>query len=132
MTPVERSPDAWARLRVDANCALRRGAWYRVVHLSRDRAVLDDTREQVRVARRLVETVFQAPTRWTVVPLPRDAVNVPAEWGNRYAVCPACYARAPIVDFALELRCPKCRGVFGIAWDERYLRPPLTGPRRRT
>lgn len=122
MTSVERSPHAWARLRVDVNCALRRGAWYRVVRLTRDRAVLDDTREHVPVARRLIQTVFMAPRRWTVVPLPRDAANVPADWGNRYAVCPACYARAPIHDFSPALRCPKCRSVFAIAWDEHYLR----------
>lgn len=122
MRPTEHSPHAWARLRVDVNCALRRGAWYRVVRLTRDRAVLDVTDERVPVARRLVQTVYQEPRRWTVVPLPRDAVNVPAEWGTRYTVCPACQARAPIADFPPEMACPQCRGVFAIAWDEHYLK----------
>ena len=122
MQPLERSPHAWGRLRTDVDCGLRRGAWYRVTQLTRDHVVLQVTREQMRVARRLVQTVFQEPTRWSIVPLPRGAVNVPAEWGTRYAVCPACHGRAPIVDFPGELPCPHCQGVFKIAWEEHYLK----------
>jgi len=119
---LEHQPRAWARLRVDVNCALRRGAWYRVVRLTRDKLVLAVTDEQVPVPRRLLKTVFAQPSRWTVVSRPSDAVNLPSDWGTRYAVCPACQGRAPISGFSLELACPHCRGVFAVAWDERYLK----------
>jgi hypothetical protein len=122
MPPLEHAPHAWARLRVDTNCALRRGAWYRVLRLTRDQAVLQVTREPVPVERRLVQTVFQPPTRWSVVPRPQDAARVPEQWGTRYAVCPACHGRAPLNDFPREMRCPHCRGTFEIAWDEHYLK----------
>ena len=123
MRPLDHSPHAWARLRVDVNCALRRGAWYRVVRLSRDRAVLQVTRDRVPVERRLVQTVFQPPNRWSVVPRPADATDLPPrQWGQRYAVCPGCQGRAPISDFPPDMRCPHCRGLFAIAWDEQYLR----------
>lgn len=121
MQPTDVSPHIWARLRVDVNCALRRGAWYRVLRLTRDQAILDGMRGRARVARRLLQTAFEPPSRWTVVPRPRDAVNLPPEW-TRYAVCPACHERAAITDFSPDMRCPKCRGVYGIAWDEHYLK----------
>ena len=119
---VEHHPRAWARLRVDINCALRRGAWYRVLRLSRDKVMLDVTHEHVPMPRRLVKTVFARPSRWTVVPRPSDAINLPSDWGTRYAVCPACQGRAPISGYSLELPCPHCRGVFDVAWDEHYLK----------
>ncbi len=80
------------------------------------------TDEQIPVPRRLLKTVFAQPSRWTVVPRPSDAINLPSDWGTRYAVCPACQGRAPISGFSLELACPHCRGVFAVAWDERYLK----------
>jgi len=119
---VEHHPRAWARLRVDINCALRRGAWYRVLRLTRDKVTLDVTHENVPMPRGLVKTVFARPTRWTVVPRPSDAINLPSDWGTRYAVCPACQCRAPISGYSLELPCPHCRGVFAVAWDEHYLK----------
>ena len=76
---VEHHPRAWARLRVDVNCALRRGAWYRAVRLTRDNVTLDVSRERVPVPRRLLQTMFAAPARWSVVPRPSDAVNLPDE-----------------------------------------------------
>jgi hypothetical protein len=93
MRPNEPTPHVWARLRVDVNCGLRRGAWYRVVRVTRDKVFVDVARERVRVARRLVQTVFEAPTRWSVVPLSRHAANVPAEWG-RATRCAPCVTRA--------------------------------------
>jgi len=112
----------WARLRVDVNCGLRRGAWYPVVRFVKDRAVLDVTDDRVPVPRRLLQTVFSAPLQWSIVPLPDDAVNVPSEWGGRYVVCPACHARAPLSGHPMDLPCARCGGEFRIAWDEHYLR----------
>jgi hypothetical protein len=59
------------------NCALRRGAWYRAVRLTRENVLLEVMREQVPVPRRLVKTTFAQPARWSVVPRPADAVNFP-------------------------------------------------------
>jgi hypothetical protein len=122
MRPTEDSPHIWARLRVDVNCALRRGAWYRVLRITRDKAILDVIRDRVPVARKLLQTTFAPPSRWTIVPVPEDASKVPPGWGNRYAVCPACHTRQPIKDFQSDMRCPHCQGLFAIAWDEHYLK----------
>jgi len=119
---LEHSPRAWARLRVDVNCALRRGAWYRAVRLTRDKVTLDVSRERVSLSRNVLQTTFARPARWSVVPRPSDAVNLPADWGSRYVVCPACQARAPISGFPYELACPHCRGLFAVGWDEHYLK----------
>ncbi len=116
-------PWAWARLRVDVNCGLRRGAWYRVVSVTRNKAVLEVSREALTVARRLVQMVFSRPFSWSVVPRPEGAAQLPSEWGARYAVCPVCRARAPIAEHPINLRCPRCNGLFRVAWEERYLRP---------
>jgi len=109
--------------RVDVNCGLRRGAWYRIVQVAGNDAVLELTPEPVPVPRRLLETVFHRPFRWSVVPRPHDALNVPSDWGSSYAVCPVCRTRAPVAGRPVDLRCPRCHGVFGVAWGERYLAP---------
>ncbi len=117
-------PGQWARLNADQSCGLRRGAWYRVVRLTPDEAVLQvPRREQVRVPRRYVDTLSNRPRHWTVVPRPReaDAEPAPVGWHARYAVCPACRMRAPITGYAADMRCPGCDGVFSIAWEEKYL-----------
>lgn len=119
---IHESHSRWARLRLDVNCGLRRGAWYPVVRFARDDAVLEVTREPVPVSRRLLQTVFSQPHQWTIVPRPDDAVNLPSEWGGRYAVCPSCRERAPISGHPIDMPCPKCRGVYRLAWDEHYLR----------
>ena len=115
-------PGAWARLKLDVSCGLRRGAWYRVVGLTPEDVVLQvPRRERVRVPRRFLQTLFSRPRRWTVVPGPADTAELPEHWRERYAVCPVCRARAPITGYSAELRCPKCNGLFGVAWDEGYL-----------
>jgi len=115
-------PGAWARLKQDVSCGLRRGAWYRVVGLTPEDAVLQvPRRERVRVPRRFLQTLFSRPRHWTVVPRPAQAEDLPDHWRNRYAVCPVCRARAPITGYTVDMQCAKCNGQFGIAWDERYL-----------
>lgn len=119
-------PGQWARLNADMSCGLRRGAWYRVVRLTPDEAVLQvPRREQVRVPRRCVETLSNRPRHWTIVPRQRAAEvePTPAGWHARYGVCPACRTRAPITGYAVDMRCPSCGGVFTIAWEEKYLPP---------
>lgn len=118
-----RLPWVWARLRADVSCGLRRGAWYRVIRLTKDQAVLEVTGDPARVPRRVLQTAFSPPVRWSVVPRPRDAANLPHDWGSRYAVCPGCRTRAPISGYPVDLRCAQCNRVFQIAWDERYLTP---------
>jgi hypothetical protein len=123
---MERSSDtqprSWARLQLDVSCGLRRGAWYRVVSLTADEATVQvPRREQVRVPRRFLQTLFARPRRWTVVPGARNASDPPGHWRPRYAVCPVCRGRAPISGYARDMQCPGCNGVFGIAWDEPYL-----------
>src|SRR5205807_9672077 len=95
----------------------------RVVQVTGAEAVLEMTPEAVPVPRRLLETVFRRPFRWSIVPRPRDARNVPSGWGDRYVVCPVCSARAPMKGHPADLACPKCHGVFGMASDERDLAP---------
>ena len=115
-------PGGWARLTQDVSCGLRRGAWYRVVGLTPEDVVLQvPRRERVRVPRRFLQTLFSRPQRWTVVPVPATDAPPSDHWRERYAVCPACRARAPIAAFATEMRCPKCDGLFGVAWEEGYL-----------
>ena len=109
---------------MNVNCGLRRGAWYPVVRLAKDRAVLEVTDDRVPVPRRLLQTVFARPFHWSIVPLPDDAVNVPTEWGGRYVVCPACQARAPLSGHPADMPCPHCGQTFQVAWDEHYLSSP--------
>lgn len=118
----EALPGAWARLKLDVSCGLRRGAWYRVVGLTPDDVVLQvPRRERVRVPRRFLQTLFSRPRRWTIVPGPTEFTEQAEHWRERYAVCPVCRARATITGSSTEMRCAKCNGLFGVAWDEGYL-----------
>ena len=112
---------AWARLRVEVDCGLRRGTWYRVTAFAPSEVFLDVQRCPVAVPRRLLELVVGRPTRWSVVPRPRDPAKLPPELGAPYAVCPGCRARAPLPGSPATLACPRCREEFAVAWDEGYL-----------
>ena len=112
---------AWARLRVEVDCGLRRGTWYRVTRFAPSEVFLDVQHCSVAVPRLLLDLVVSRPTRWSVVPRPRDAAKLPPELGAPYAVCPGCRARAPLQGRPTKLSCPRCQGVFAVAWDERYL-----------
>src|SRR3989442_10388330 len=117
---------AWARLRVDVDCGLRRGTWYRVTRFTPADIFLDVQHCSVAIPRRLLELLVGRPHRWSVVPRPRDAAKLPPELGAPYAVCPGCRARAPLKGRPTTLGCPRCRGAFGVAGDERN----LTGEKR--
>lgn len=112
----------WARLQSDVNVKLRRGAWYQILRLGPLEAVLDVNRQPHTVARGLLQIVQAAPSRWTVVPAPHNALRFPAGWGDRYAVCPACRGRSPLEGHHTNMRCTRCNGLFEIAWNEPYLK----------
>jgi hypothetical protein len=93
--------DRWARLRDDVRrCELRRGAWYPVLSLASDEAVLVVRRRGVIVPVTYLEITHTRPDRWTV--LARE----------RYAVCPNCADRVAVGQPPARMRCPKCHGVF--------------------
>jgi hypothetical protein len=110
----------WARVRSDMNCHIRRGAWYEVLRLMGEEAVLEVNRKPVRLERASLQIVPLRPQRWSVVARPRDSVDMPLNWGSRYAVCPGCCSRQALPGKPAELRCGKCAGIFAIAWDDRY------------
>jgi hypothetical protein len=110
----------WARVRGDANVKMRRGAWYEVVALTPDEAVLDVNQQHLSVARSYLQIVPVRPQRWSVVPRPPNAIRLPASWGSRYAVCPNCQDRAPLPGHPTELQCMRCTGVFAVAWDDPF------------
>ncbi len=111
----------WARLTEDVDCNLRRGAWYRVNHVTGLEAVVDVNRRPLAVPSYALEIVSTPPRRWTVVPLPRRASWLAAELGTRYGVCPSCRYRAQLEQRARDMTCTRCKGRFEIAWDEAYL-----------
>src|SRR2546428_443497 len=109
-------PGAWARLKQDVSCGLRRGAWYRVVGLTPEDAVLQvPRRERVRVPRRFLQTLFSRPRHWTVVPRPAYADNLPDHWRSHYAVRPVCRTRAPITGHGQEM----------LSWPRLFLFSPV-------
>jgi hypothetical protein len=108
----------WARVRGDVNCHVRRGAWYEVLRLTPDEAVLEVESRPFSVPRSSLQIVPLRPKRWSVVPRPSDAVMVPLSWGSQYGVCPGCRGRAPLNGRPTEIRCARCGGVFAVAWDD--------------
>jgi hypothetical protein len=112
---------AWARLRVDVDCGLRRGTWYRVTRFTPTDIFVDVQHSQFAVPRPLLDLVIGRPTRWSVVPRQRKAARLPPELGAPYAVCPGCRVRTQLEDTPAKLTCPRCQGDFAVAWDERYL-----------
>jgi hypothetical protein len=102
--PLNTSPaERWARLHEDVRrCQLRRGAWYPVLSLSADEAVIEVRRKTVIVPLAYLEVVRSRPKCWTLIPQ------------ERYAVCPNCAERVALGRPPERLRCPRCRGLFDV------------------
>jgi hypothetical protein len=111
----------WARLRIDVQSPLRRGAWYKILKLGAAQATLEVKGKPVLIERRLLEIAPAPRLLWSVVPSPRNAPRYPSSWGPRYAVCPNCRDRAQLEGQPNSLRCGRCNGLFDIAWNEPYL-----------
>ena len=111
----------WGQLKGNENRGLRRGAWYRVVALTPGEAVLDVNRRHVPLDRAALNLVTAPPQAWTVVRRPADARGVALALGERYAVCPSCRNRTPLKGDTPTLRCPRCDGLFRVAWDEWFV-----------
>src|SRR5256886_13307264 len=54
---------------------------------------------------------------WSLIRRRPDEAAPTSEDG-RYAVCPSCCERSPVVDSAPTLRCRRCGAVFAIAWSD--------------
>src|SRR5437763_14385842 len=117
--PLQELQLAWARRRVEADVGLRRVAWYRVTRFTPSEVFLDVQRFPIGVPRRLLEVVLGRPRGWSVVPRPRDVSKRPPQLGAPYAVCPVCRTRAALEGRPGKMACPKCEGVFDVAWEER-------------
>ena len=108
----------WARLQTDLNIEIRRGAWYRIRQLGMLQAIIEVDGQQREVPTPFIEVVATPPRKWTVVARPRDAVRLPASWGDRYAVCPSCRERQQIVGSPSRMTCQHCRGEYPVGWKE--------------
>lgn len=108
----------WAQVKGDVNCRVRRGAWYQVVQLTPEVAVLRSGERSVSVPRDLLKIALVRPRTWSVVRRPYDAVDVPRNWGSRYGVCPACGHRMPLDLDQIAARCDRCGATGAIAWHD--------------
>ncbi len=106
------SAERWARLREDVRrCQLRRGAWYPVLSLAPDEAVLEVRRKTVIVPIAYLEVVRSRPKSWTLIP------------SERYAVCPNCAERVALGRPPERLRCPGCHGLFEVDLNHHQIAP---------
>ena len=110
----------WARLLADLNIRLRRGAWYRISQRGPLQAVIDVSGRLLQVPSAFLQIVETPPRQWTVVPRPNDAVRLPSNWGDRYAVCPSCRERQPLNGRPRKMRCSRCQQSFEVDWREVY------------
>src|SRR5437667_12196977 len=88
------SAERWARLREDLRrCELRRGAWYPVLSVAPDEAVLVVRRRGVIIPLAYLEITNTRPDRWTFLPASatRSAPTAPnaSPSGNRPPGCAA-------------------------------------------
>src|SRR6266516_7170 len=102
----------WARLLEDVRrCQLRRGAWYPVLSLGPDEAVLVVRHQSMIVPPAYLEIVRTRPSRWTVVPR------------ERYAACPNCAERVALGTRPGRMRCGRCSEVFEFELEHEYSAP---------
>ena len=113
--------EQWARTRVRTSRQVRRGAWYRVIRATALEGVLEVNRRPVTVPRTFLQILPFRPTMWSVVTRLPNAQHPPASWGSTYGVCPSCSARAPLGQHALRVVCPRCNGLFPVAWEDSGL-----------
>src|SRR2546421_4294890 len=113
----------WARVKGAATGGtLRRGAWYRVLTLSGREAVVAVEEHQVRLPRGALEYASVRPHTWTLVPTPATARGMAVRAGELYAVCPGCRSRAPLSRSPQSLRCPRCKNIYKVGWEEGFIR----------
>ena len=95
---------------------LRRGTWYPVLDRSKPGFVtIDVGGTPFEVESGCVLLSDQRPAAWSVV---RD--NDPdAYFCAEYAVCPACFERAPLRSRQEELTCPACHQTHPVDWEGR-------------
>ncbi|HMH82712.1 MAG TPA: hypothetical protein VK531_07560 [Gemmatimonadales bacterium] len=108
----------WARLQADLNVKLRRGAWYRITQLDPLQAVLDVGGHLLQIPSAFLQVIERPPRQWSVVPRPSDAVRLPENWGDRYAVCPSCRERQSLGGRPRRMTCRRCHGEFAVGWTE--------------
>jgi len=108
----------WARLQADLNVKLRRGAWYRITQPGPLQTVLEVAGRLHQIPSAFLQVVERPPRKWTVVPRPEDAIHLPANWGDRYAVCPSCRERQPLGGHPRRMACNRCHGDYEVAWSE--------------
>jgi DNA-directed RNA polymerase subunit RPC12/RpoP len=109
----------WARLQVDANIRLRRGAWYKVLKEEGFDLIIEVNRRPVRALRALFEVRDRPIPRWTIV---AAKAGKKSPMSGHYAVCPSCNERTNVKGKPKRLACTRCRSEFEVAWDEVYLR----------
>src|SRR5256885_7316979 len=90
----------WARVRAGMDCPLRRGAWYRVVELAPEETVLEINTRLVRVPRKFLQILPLRPPMWSLVRRRPDDAPPTSEEDGKYAVCPSCCERSPLIDSA--------------------------------
>src|SRR4051812_11661098 len=113
----------WARLKVDLNLQLRRGAWYPIGDVGALQATVQVNKIPLPIPSAFLQIVETPPRKWTVVPRPASARSLPRDW-KHYAVCPSCGARAPLERRPAMMQCRRCQGSFEVGWDEKY-RPEI-------
>ena len=113
--------EQWARTRVRTSRHVRRGAWYRVIRATAVEGTLEVNRRPVTVPRDFLQILPFRPTMWSVVTRLPNAQHPPASWGATYGVCPSCSARAPLGQRAARVVCPRCNGLFAVAWEDSGL-----------
>jgi LSD1 subclass zinc finger protein len=123
-TTTSKADTQWARLRIDVDSVLRRGAWYRVLSVTPDQVSLSINAKPVLIARDTVELRRGTPSRWTVLVRPTRVTRVALNFHDGYVVCPSCRNRLPLPRrAAVALRCPRCNVLSDVGWDELYLKP---------